>query len=310
MYRLHFTSSDLVKTRFTTGRSLTIETLLAAGLVGRDTAGTHFAAWQKQTKSRLGRRAQVLAALAGTVRPIPDLLTLVERPAEFDEALLRGSNVTSLYLATAIQDLHKAALAPYWNFIHAYLEASCYSRGRAVLRDSIERVFSTLSPGCRWAAPVLELPSEESREVELGGTGLLLVPSLFLFDRPAVFVDGAAPGEPPTVVFPITIEAAPAAALWSLTHPDPHQALAALVGHTRATIMYTLLDACTTKELAHRVGVSAAAASQHTSVLRESGLITTHRRMNTVLHTLTPLGMALLTRPSAADGPALQRSAS
>jgi len=43
-----------------------------------------------------------------------------------------------------------------------------------------------------------------------------------------------------------------------------------------------------------RVGISLAAASQHASVLRDAGLITTHRQGSAVLHVLTPPGTELL----------------
>ncbi len=42
------------------------------------------------------------------------------------------------------------------------------------------------------------------------------------------------------------------------------------------------------------MGISLAAASQHASVLRNAGLITTRRRGSAVLHVLTPLGAELL----------------
>jgi DNA-binding transcriptional ArsR family regulator len=42
------------------------------------------------------------------------------------------------------------------------------------------------------------------------------------------------------------------------------------------------------------LGISPAAASQHASVLRNAGLLVTRRDRNTVLHTLTPLGSAML----------------
>jgi DNA-binding transcriptional ArsR family regulator len=56
----------------------------------------------------------------------------------------------------------------------------------------------------------------------------------------------------------------------------------------------SIADGCTTTELAARVGVSVAAASQHATVLREAGLITTRRQGSAVLHSLTPLGVELL----------------
>jgi 1-aminocyclopropane-1-carboxylate deaminase len=72
------------------------------------------------------------------------------------------------------------------------------------------------------------------------------------------------------------------------------QVAAALVGRNRAAVLRTIADGCSTTELADRVGISLAAASQHASVLRDAGLITTHRRGSAVLHVLTPLGAELL----------------
>jgi DNA-binding transcriptional ArsR family regulator len=46
--------------------------------------------------------------------------------------------------------------------------------------------------------------------------------------------------------------------------------------------------------VARRLNISPAAASQHTTVLRNAGLLVSHRDRNTVLHTLTPLGRAML----------------
>ncbi|WP_322656373.1 helix-turn-helix domain-containing protein [Streptomyces justiciae] len=52
----------------------------------------------------------------------------------------------------------------------------------------------------------------------------------------------------------------------------------------------------TTTEAARHAGVTPTTASHHTTLLRDAGLITSHRYANTVVHTLTPLGAALLRR--------------
>lgn len=70
--------------------------------------------------------------------------------------------------------------------------------------------------------------------------------------------------------------------------------LGKLVGHTRSVVLRAIGDGATTSELARRAGVSLASASQHACVMREAGLVTTLRRGNAVLHTVTPLGAALL----------------
>nr|WP_204008201.1 winged helix-turn-helix domain-containing protein [Virgisporangium aurantiacum] len=88
-------------------------------------------------------------------------------------------------------------------------------------------------------------------------------------------------------------------------------ALARLVGRTRAAVLFAARTRPTTSELARRVGISAASASEHATVLREAGLITTHRHRNTVRHTLTRIGVDLLrvvaSRRSAQGRAASQR---
>jgi DNA-binding transcriptional ArsR family regulator len=71
-------------------------------------------------------------------------------------------------------------------------------------------------------------------------------------------------------------------------------ALAPLLGHTRAAVLATLRAPATTTALADRAGVSLSSASQHTTALRNAGLISTTRQGIAVQHALTPLGAALL----------------
>ena len=59
-------------------------------------------------------------------------------------------------------------------------------------------------------------------------------------------------------------------------------------------MLRTIADGCSTTELADRVGIWLAAASQHASVLRDAGLMGAHRQGGAVLHVLTPLGVELL----------------
>lgn len=70
--------------------------------------------------------------------------------------------------------------------------------------------------------------------------------------------------------------------------------LGALLGRTRARVLVALGDCGTTGELAVRLDVSAPTASAHVTALRDAGLVLSHRTDGRVLHTLTPLGAALL----------------
>ncbi|MYV51324.1 winged helix-turn-helix domain-containing protein, partial [Streptomyces sp. SID3212] len=115
-----------------------------------------------------------------------------------------------------------------------------------------------------------------------------LVPSVFCWRTPVTFIDDDLP---PVLVYPVVQEPG----WWG----DPGRragrgALAAMLGPTRAAALRVIEGGCSTGELARRIGVTPPTASQHAAVLREARLVVSTRRNNTVIHTLTPLGAALL----------------
>lgn len=73
------------------------------------------------------------------------------------------------------------------------------------------------------------------------------------------------------------------------------RSLNALLGRTRAGILESVADhGVTTTELAHDAGISPATASHHVGILRKAGLLSTCRAGKAALHSVTPLGLALL----------------
>ncbi|MGY0232937.1 ArsR/SmtB family transcription factor [Longispora urticae] len=64
--------------------------------------------------------------------------------------------------------------------------------------------------------------------------------------------------------------------------------------HDPATAQRRYLTGAGTGELATRVGISPASASQHAAVLRAAGLLSTARVGKSVRHTVTGAGAALL----------------
>jgi DNA-binding transcriptional ArsR family regulator len=75
--------------------------------------------------------------------------------------------------------------------------------------------------------------------------------------------------------------------------------LDALLGATRSAVLRSVDRGATTSQLARRLGTSLSSVSRHAAVLRDAGLITSHRYDKTVLHALTPLGVAILENASA-----------
>jgi DNA-binding transcriptional ArsR family regulator len=147
----------------------------------------------------------------------------------------------------------------------------------------VDAALATLGPGISWDPPVLSVRAPGDGDVRLGGRGLRLVPSVF-WTRPGVSVAGY---RRPTLSYPIH----PAPASPPAPRDDP---LSALVGATRAEVLRALTTGCGTTQLARDLRISPATASAHVTALREAGLAATRRTGRAVHHTLTPLGLRVL----------------
>jgi predicted transcriptional regulator len=197
-------------------------------------------------------------------------------------------------LATATQAAYRALVEPYWPRIHACLHTEQVSRDKIMASGGPGRLLASLQDRwIRWRPPVLEVLVPFHDEVHLGGRGLVLVPSVFVGEMPSLHYNPNDPAAPPWLVLPPADDRVDRRRLWDEPRPRG-AALAALVGRNRAAVLSAIAHGCTTTELAGRVGISLAAASQHASVLRNAGLITTRRQGSAVLHVLTPLGAELL----------------
>jgi DNA-binding transcriptional ArsR family regulator len=263
-------------------------------LLGSGGGGALFGGWRQVVRHRLGSRAQSLALLVRNVRPVAELSQAhADRPAELGGWAVAATDGRRDEINAAVQEFYQAAVAPYWARIRNHLEVDRDSRARVVVGSGVEGLLTALHRQITWTPPVLEIRHHLSQEIHLNGRGLLIVPSLFIFDRPGLLFDPRRTDSAPVLVYPAPLDAGAAAALWS-TPTCNTKALGALVGRTRAGVLQTLTESCTTTELGRRLGISAAAASQHTAVLREAGLITSQRKLNMVVHTVTSLGSALL----------------
>ncbi|MGK5731416.1 ArsR/SmtB family transcription factor [Streptomyces sp. URMC 124] len=211
---------------------------------------------------------------------------------------------------SAVQDFQQLAVAPHWGRIRAYLGDVRDTLRDIMCRDGVEVLLDSLGPGIRWNAPALEIAGVRSGETELDGSGLVLAPSLFL-QRAGHLLPPARQGvhRAPVLVFPdrpgpeelTRLLGGGRAAASAHCGAD---SLAALVGRTRAAALRALHEGCTNAELADRLGVSAAAVSQHMAVLRAAGLVSTRRNRSHAIHTVTRLGRLLLQGEAAERHPA------
>lgn len=284
--RIHFTAHDLARTRLRPTLGPLSETAFAVRLLENPVGGTHH-----RLRRRLARQQPGQPPIREEVRRIGN---------DPGDGKFGGSPyqvMSDVAVSDPVRRLWHSVIKRNWDRISDHLLAEADWRARLAVRDGIEQLLSTLHPKIIWEPPVLSIAGEDSLDVHLHGRGLLLVPSVFLAHRPAVLVSGSST-ETGTLVF--SAPPADAEIIRLLDPPDDSpQDLGALVGHTRAAVLRELLSPCTTSELAERVGVSSAGISQHTTVLRNSGLIITRRFRNKVLHSVTPLGLALLGLGSA-----------
>ncbi|MFI9254357.1 ArsR/SmtB family transcription factor [Streptomyces sp. NPDC053069] len=297
MQRIHFTAADIARTRLETTAGPLVEAAFASGLFGRP-VGPPYVRWSRQVAEQLPSGSPLRSRGRGVESDPEALLRLIERA---EDRAARGAAHQMPLMAqmpphrdtTGLSAVWRVAVAPYWDRMLAYLEAECEARRRVVMGGGVELLLATLHPGTKWRSQRLEIPGGPDEDVHLERRGIVLVPSVFLNHRPAQLTGKHCERGEFVLAFAAPPDARRAAGLWDAPD-DRTQSLGALVGQTRAAALRVLRTTCTTSQLADRLGISAAGASQHATVLRQTGLITTRRIRNTALHTVSPLGLALL----------------
>lgn len=213
-------------------------------------------------------------------------------------------------IGTAARRFHQLAVAPYWDQLNAAVAATATGWTRTLSTHGLEQLLNNLHPTLSWRPPALSLtpdmrycgPSCPHRfmvallygpwggRLPVSSRGLTIIPTAF---SPfcAVWLNYE-PGRGMAVeglMVPVTISRHAFE-----TGPDAGDTLADLLGPTRACVLRACLDTpLTTTALASSVGISNSSASEHATVLRSSGLITSERHGNQVIHHTTQLGAAL-----------------
>ncbi|MEY9871451.1 DNA-binding transcriptional ArsR family regulator [Streptacidiphilus sp. MAP12-33] len=200
-------------------------------------------------------------------------------------------------IAAEIEAYWDLALAPYWARVRAVLEADIHHRARQVAEHGAVRALDELHPSLRWDRGELRLalrPLGVDRET--AGTGLLLIPSAFKGPRLAVRFT---PPDPPQLAYA-------ARGLGTLLQPPPvagTDALAAVLGRSRALLLTELHSPASTTDLAARTGLSPGGVSQHLTALRQAGLVSAHRAGRSVLYARTDAAETLLGAAAAGSRP-------
>jgi hypothetical protein len=190
-------------------------------------------------------------------------------------------------LADVLEAYWARAVEPVWPRIRAFLDADIAYRSRQLATGGLAALFSDIAEEISWKDRRLtvRVPLHEAT-IELGGRGLVLMPSAFSAARPAVI--DRAPWQP-TVIYP----ARGIATLWQEAAPAP-DSLARLLGPTRAAVLADLGAPRSTTELSERLSLSPGGASHHLTALRDAGLVAGRRDGRSVLYVRTALGDALM----------------
>jgi DNA-binding transcriptional ArsR family regulator len=322
--RIHFTADDLSRVRIMPEPDPLWEVLLSLHLLQTSQGMLLFDGWRRRARATVQPSVHILTRLARSKGYSPDFLTPAPGSASLDEGLeilqstarvrLRadmamlaeettlptwaasvadGSADAMRQVASSIRDYYSDALQPYWPAIRAHIRADRNKRAEMAVDGGVEALLSGLSPTVSWKSPVLEVTYPVEDDLYLQGRGLTLIPSFFCWQNPITLADNS--GQP-VLVYPVerTLD-------WNAAGDEPTDtprpgSLVALLGRTRAAVLRTIADSpsLNTSELARMTGISVAGASQHTTVLREAGLVVTRRHQGSALHKLSTRGATLL----------------
>jgi DNA-binding transcriptional ArsR family regulator len=204
-------------------------------------------------------------------------------------ALLTDPGTALATLTGLLRQCWEAFIAPYWTRLSDLLDADVAYRTRQMGERGLHRLLAQLHPRLTWRGDELHIEAPFDDRRDLGGSGLVMVPSAFVWPNILAVVD---PPWQPTLVYP----ARGIAELWQPAPTARSQPLARLLGATRATLLASLAEPASTTALARRHGLSPATVSEHLSVLEGAGLVAHRRQGRAVHYRPTALG-AMLSAP-------------
>jgi DNA-binding transcriptional ArsR family regulator len=234
--------------------------------------------------------ARIRATPAGRVeQEIARCLEHARRADLASERRLRARGAAD-QLAEQLEALWEALVAPSWPQLRDLLERDVLYRSRLLAQGGLARLFADLEPlvTLREQRLLVALDTEGTRD--LGGHGLRLMPSAFVWPYAVAMLKD----HPPTLIYPAR---GVASLFWDERGRDA--TLANLIGRTRSEILEAVGEPLHTAGLARLLGRSPGNIADHLHVLLESGLVARARLGRKVLYSRTPLGDTLIAEVSA-----------
>jgi DNA-binding transcriptional ArsR family regulator len=210
-----------------------------------------------------------------------------EQPSSAAKSLVADGATGVRRLAEDLRHYWEAAVQPYWAQIHALLDGDVAHQAFKMAHGGIAQMISGLHPTVTFSQDTVVVRSASHHEHDLAGAGLLLVPSVFVW--PNVVVDDR-PGHAPRLMY----SARGVGTLWQARGSSEGDALAGLLGRTRAAMLDSLALPHSTGDLARRLGQSALTVSAHLSILRRCGMVTSWPAGRRVLYQRTALASSLM----------------
>jgi DNA-binding transcriptional ArsR family regulator len=192
-------------------------------------------------------------------------------------------------LAEAVWTYWQVAIHPYWSRICGVLEDDVSYRAARSLAGGLFALLADIHPEVTLEGDRLFVDKPHHADAAYDGAQLTVIPSVFAW--PNLLLSHSRDAS-----FELTYAARGVGRVWEGITAEEEQpdALAALVGRTRALILQRLAIPASTTQLARDLGQSPSAVSQHLSVLRSSGLLTNSRSGRSVLYRQTPLATSIL----------------
>jgi len=307
-------ADDLLHCRFAiSALGEVVEAARAIGVASSQGASTRWLSRERSTLRRLANAYDLRPLVAllppdgltpSFLRPIPqrplatfdteiEAVRRTPREVVVDEVerVLRGrmiapaveralrSDAAASRIAELLSALWVGLILPRWSAIQACLERDILFRSRVVATKGLAVVMHDLG------GPALFEVERASSSTE--GRGIVFVPSVFFGAKQ--HRSAARHREPRLVRY----RARGSEAIWFSSPTPSPEALASLIGGTRAKILQALREPTATTNLARQLGRSPGNIADHLAVLRTSGLVRGARLGSYVLYSRTALGDAL-----------------
>jgi len=221
------------------------------------------------------------------VRNDVEILIRNDNPRESLRPFLDDPRGSVQRLADALAGFWAVALEADWPRVRSLLEADIQYRSRHLAEGGIDLLFSNLHGEVKWRGNVLTVQCTCAvPDLDLAGRGLVLVPTAFAPHKTSAMTE-----EPwqPTLIYP----ARGVALLWEEAAMAP-EALARVLGRSRAALLSDLDAPRTTTDLARRLDMTPGGVSQHLSALKDSGFVTARRSGRAVLYCRSELADQLV----------------